>query len=120
MPGTLSTQQFDCSGGNVMTVDLTVETTLIRQAADVLDDASAAFDSGAACEVFRCPLTDGSLGSSALAREVVGAASRRVTQATEAARRLSILAADAAGKLRTAAGAFEAAETAAIAADGPR
>ena len=97
-----------------MTVDVAVETSLIRQAADVLDDASAVL-TPAGADGLNCPLTDGSLGSSALGREVVGAATRRVIQATDAARRLAELIADAAGKLRTAAAAFEAAESAAIA-----
>lgn len=96
-----------------MTVDLAVETALIRQAADVMDDAASAFDPGRSA--WDCGLTDDSLGSSAVAREVAGAAARRLRQAGEAARSLAVLAEDAAGKLRTAAAAFDAAEDAAIA-----
>jgi hypothetical protein len=98
-----------------MTVDLAVETSLIRLAADVLDDASTALTPGAAGDQLHCPLVDDSLGNSALGREVVDAASRRVIQATDAARRLAELVTDAASKLRTAAAAFEAAESTAIA-----
>lgn len=97
-----------------MTVDLTVETSLIRQAADVLDDASTVLAPATVGDL-SCPLVDGSLGYSAVGREVVGAAARRVIQATDAARRLAELVNDAAIKLRTAAAAFEAAETTAIA-----
>ena len=97
-----------------MTVDLAVQTPLIRQAADVLDDASFDFV-GSMCDVFPSPLTDASLGASAVAREVVDAASRRVRHAAEAARRLSELATDTAEKLRLAATAFEDAESCAIA-----
>lgn len=96
--------------------DLTVETTLIRQAADVVDEAAGAFDPGGPSTGPQCPLGDDSLGSSAVAREVVGASSRRVAQAAETARSLARLAADTADRLRVAADAFEAAEAAAIAA----
>jgi hypothetical protein len=101
-----------------MTQDLEVETTLIRQAADVLDDAARAFAGDAAGDEFHCPLADSSLGPSALGREVVTAAGRRVQQAAEAARHLGALSADTAGKLRTSATAFEVAEAGAI--SGPR
>ena len=97
-----------------MAADLTVETDLIRRSADVLDEASVAFDPG--CEPsWECPLTDGSLGTSAVAREVAGSAARRVLQACAAARSLSTLAAEAAGGLRITAAAFDAAESAAVA-----
>ena len=100
-----------------MTVDLAVETDLIRQAADVLDEAASSFDPS--CEqAWDCPLTDESLGSSAVAREVAGAAARRVLQACEVARSLAGLSTDAASRLRAASDAFDAAEAAAIA--GPR
>jgi len=96
-------------------MDLTVQTALLRHAADVLDDASTAFGGNAPGDAARCPLTDEGLGRSAAAREVVESASRRVPQAVEATRRLGVLAADTAGKLRTVAAAFETAESAAIA-----
>jgi len=100
-----------------MTSDLAVETDLIRQCADVLDDASSAFDPG--CEVaWGCPLTDESLGRSAVAREVAGAAARRVLQACAATRSLTSLTAETAGNLRAAAAAFDAAESSII--TGPR
>ena len=98
-----------------MSADLAVETALIRQAADVLDDASTTFGAGGQASI--CPpLHDGSLGPSAAAREVAGAASRRVEQALEAARLLSDHTSETSGRLRLpAAAAFEAAESSAIA-----
>lgn len=100
-----------------MTIDLSVDTALLRQAADLLEDAAAAFDGGAACVVYRCPLTDSSLGSSALAREVVSAAARRVEQGVEATRMLAAAATDTGVKLRIAADTFDAAE---MSGSGPR
>lgn len=97
-----------------MTVDLTVETALIRQAADVLDDASAVLGPDQAGVAARCPLVDSCLGNSALGREVVGAANRRVLQATEAAGRLAGLIGETARKLRSTATAFEAAESSSL------
>jgi hypothetical protein len=96
-----------------MSADLTVETDLIRQAAAVLDEASTTFDGGGQASICS-PLHDGSLGPSAVAREVASAASRRVEQALEAARLLAGLASQTADRLRAAAAAFEAAESAAI------
>jgi hypothetical protein len=97
-------------GDGAITVDLTVETALIRQAADVLDDASMVLGPGRAGGPARCPLVDNSLGNSALGREVVSAANRRVLQATEAAGQLACLIGETARKLRSTATAFEAAE----------
>ena len=96
-----------------MSADLTVQTPLIRQAADELDDAAGAFRNGLGETT--CPLTDSSLGSSALAREVVAAAARRVVQTTEAGTLLAGQVGETAARLRAAAAAFEAAESAAIA-----
>ena len=96
-----------------MSADLTVETDLIRQAAAVLDEASTTFDAGGQANICS-PLHDGSLGPSAVAREVAGAASRRVEQALEAARLLADHATQTADRLRAAAAAFEAAESSAI------
>ena len=93
-----------------MSADLTVETDLIRQAAAVLDEASTTFDTGGQTSLCS-PLHDGSLGPSALAREVAGAASRRVEQALEAARLLADQASQTAVGLRATATAFEAAES---------
>jgi hypothetical protein len=101
-----------------MAQDLEVETTLIRQAADVLDDAARTFAGDAGGGELTCPLSDGSLGPTALCREVAGAAARRVQQAAAAAGHLSLLASDTADKLRTSATAFEHAESSVIA--GPR
>lgn len=100
-----------------MTTELQVDTAVIRQAAQVVDEAAAAFDGGAACAVYRCPLNDSSLGSSALAREVAGAASRRVQHAIDATRLLARSASATAVNLRAVASAFEAAEASGF---GPR
>ena len=94
-----------------MSTDLAVETATIRWAADVLDEASEAYEGGVACRVFHCPLGDASLGHSAVAREVVAGALRRVDQALEAARQLARLSSAGAAALRTAAAAFDAAES---------
>jgi len=104
--------------GETMTQELEVETALIRQSADGLDEAARAFAGDAGGGELNCPLTDGSLGPTALGREVVGAASTRVRQGVDAAGKLGVLSADTAVKLRTSASAFEQAEADAIA--GPR
>ena len=96
-------------------MDLEVETALLRQAADVVDDAATAFAGDGMNGAFRYPLTNHSLGHSAAAREVVEAASRRVQHATKAARQLAELALDMAARLRVVATAFETAENSAIA-----
>lgn len=96
-----------------MGADLTVETDLIRQAAAVLDEASSTFNGGGQASICS-PLHDGSLGPSAVGREVAIAASRRVEQTLEAARLLAEHASDTADRLRAAAAAFEAAESDAI------
>ena len=97
-----------------MTPELMVDTALIRQAADVLQDAVSALDPG--CEpIGDCPLTDDSLGRSAVAREVAGAAARRVLQACAAARLLAAQVGDTATSLRNSASAFDAAESSIIA-----
>jgi hypothetical protein len=97
-----------------MSTDLAVQTALIRQAADVLEDASTTFAAGGLAS--SCPLLhDGSLGPSAAAREVAGAASRRVEQALEVARLLADHASQTSARLRAAAAAFEAAESSAMA-----
>ncbi len=100
--------------GESMTVDLAVETTFIRQAACVLDDASSALHPGMAGDMSGGRLVDNSLGNTALGREVVAAANRRVPQAVEAAGRLAGVVANTADKLRTVAAAFEAAESSTI------
>lgn len=101
-----------------MAQDLEVDTTLIRQAADILDDAALTFGDKSGDGELNCPLNDASLGPTALGREVVAGASKRVRQAAEAADRLGLLSSDTASKLRTSANAFEQAESRAIA--GPR
>jgi hypothetical protein len=95
-----------------MAVDLAVDTDLLRQAADVLDDVSALFDGRASPEVPVFPLTDASLGNSAVAREVVAAARRRVEQAIESTVLLAALLTDDAEKLRRTETAFATAEAA--------
>ena len=97
-----------------MTPVLKVDTALIRQAAGVLQDAASALDPG--CEpVWDCPLTDESLGRSAVAREVAGAAARRVLQACAATRSLAAQVSETAASLRNSAHAFDAAESSIIA-----
>jgi hypothetical protein len=95
-----------------MAVDLAVDTALLRQAANVLDDASALLAGRASPEIAVFPLGDASLGRSAVAREVVDAAGRRVAQAYESAVLLAAMATDVAEKTRCAATAFDLAETA--------
>ncbi len=98
--------------------DLAVDTALLRRAAELLDDAVAAFRGGGSCEVFRCPLSDTSLGDSAAGREVVAAAARRVAGAVDGAGALALRVATAAEKLRATAQHFDLAEADAI--PGPR
>jgi len=95
-----------------MALELAVDTGLLKQAADALDDASALFDGRTSPAMASFPLTDTSLGSSAVAREVVAAARRRVEQAIETTALLAALVTEDAGKLRSAAIAFAAAEAA--------
>jgi hypothetical protein len=97
-----------------MGTDLAVETALIRQAAQVLDDAWLSFSTGGQATMCS-PLHDGSLGSSAVAREVAGAASRRVEQAVQAAALLADRTRETANGLRTVAAAFDDVESSAIA-----
>jgi len=101
-----------------LTADLTVDTPLLRRAAEIADQAANALRGDGTCEVFRNPLSDAGLGSSAAAREVVEAAGRRVLEAVDGARALALRVAMAAEKIRTAAEQFERAETGAI--RGPR
>ena len=101
-----------------MTSDLAVDTALIRHAAQLLDEAAEAFTGGSSSAESECPLTDSSLGSTAVAREVAGAARRRVLHAIDAATTLAQAAGATATGLRRAAGAFDIAEAAA--AGGPR
>lgn len=95
-----------------MAVDLAVDTALLRQAADVLDDAAALFAGRASPDIANFPLSDVSLGRSAVAREVVEAAGRRVAQALESAVLVAAIATTNAEKVRCAATAFDLAETA--------
>lgn len=97
-------------------MDLEVQTELLRQAADVVEDASTAFTGDGT--TLRSELAHHSLGQSVAAREVVTAATRRVQHDLEAARRLGDLTRDIANTLRTVAVEFEIAENSAIA--GPR
>lgn len=96
-----------------MTSELAVDTALIRHAAELLDEAADAFGPGAGLADAECPLTDNSLGSTALAREVAGAARRRVRQGIDSAAMLARSAAETAAGLRRAANTFEIVESAA-------
>ena len=95
-----------------MTAALDVKTVLLRQAADMVVDASMNLRGSGADGSARCPLSDDSLGRSAAGREVVEAAARRVSQAVEATQALTDLTAETAVRLRVAASAFEAIEAA--------
>ncbi len=95
-----------------MTETLVVDTGALRAAASSLDDASTLFARGTGRRE-GCPLTDQSLGGSAVAREVVAAASRRVLQAVEAAALFAGASAQTAARVRNAATSFEIAESAA-------
>lgn len=101
-----------------MTSDLAVDTALIRHAAQLLDGATDSFDGDAGAIYLECPLTDSSLGSTAVAREVAGAARRRVTQAIESVAILTQTTSQTATRLRDVAGRFEIVESAT--ANGPR
>ena len=101
-----------------LTADLTVDTPLLRRAAEIVDHAAVAYRGDGTCEVFRSPLSDTSLGSSAAGREVVATASRRVAEAIDGAQALALRVATAAEKLRETAHHFELAEDSAI--PGPR
>jgi len=100
------------------TAGLTVDTSLLRRAAEIMDHAAVAYRGDGTCEVFRSPLSDTSLGSSAAGREVVTTASRRVAEAIDGAQALALKVAAAAEKLRETAHHFELAEDSAI--PGPR
>ena len=102
----------------VQHADLTVDTALLRATAEVLDDAVGAYRGDDTCEVFRCPLSETSLGTSAAGREVVAAAGRRGVDSVDGARTLALRVAAAAERLRTAAQHFDLAEASAI--PGPR
>ncbi len=91
--------------------NLIVETTLIRQAAEQIDQAAAIFRSHRNRSVHSCPLQGDSLGRSAEAREVTAAAAHRVVDALEVADRMADLSVETAGLLRSTAVAFDAAES---------
>ncbi len=95
-----------------MTGELVVDTAVLRAAANSLDDASALFARGTGRRE-GCPLTDESLGRSAVAREVAGSASRRVLEAVQAAEVFARASAQTAARVRAAATSFEIVESAA-------
>ncbi len=95
-----------------MTGELSVDTALLRVAADTLEDACGEFSRGAGRHE-GCPLTDDSLGHSAVAREVVASAGRRVEEALQAAALCAAAASQTAARVRGAAASFELVEAAA-------
>lgn len=92
-----------------MTGELLVNTALLRMAAEILDDAGILFAQGAGRHE-GSPLTDDSLGRSAVAREVIESASRRVLEAMDASGRIAEAAGFTADRVRAAAASFETAE----------
>ncbi len=93
-----------------MASELQVDTELLRRAAAVLDTASDRFSHGAGRHE-GCPLTDDSLGRSAVAREVVGSAARRVLESIELSGQMAAASARSAERIRAVATAFAAVES---------
>lgn len=91
--------------------DLVVDTALLKAAAGSVEDASAAF-AAVGGRAQGCRLTDDSLGRSAVAREVVDAAARRVQQAVQATRIAADAASGVAVRIRTVAAVFDHVESA--------
>lgn len=84
--------------------DLAVDSAVLRQAADVIDQAAEAFARSAHDP---SPLPDGGLGPSPAAREVVMRAADRLTRAGDAAVGLAGLGAAVADRLRMVATGFD-------------
>ncbi|MGS0684202.1 hypothetical protein ACVBEQ_03405 [Nakamurella sp. GG22] len=91
--------------------DLVVDTALLKAAAGAVEDASTAF-AAVVGKALGCRLTDDSLGRSAVAREVVDAAARRVQHALQASRIAADAASGVAVRIRTVAAVFEQLESA--------
>jgi hypothetical protein len=92
---------------------LDVDSTLIRSAADILEQARAAFAGpagGALALDAPNPLAAADLGSSAVARAAVVAAGHGLERAIAASRGLGAVTQAVAGRLRATAESFEAAE----------
>ncbi len=100
------------------TASLAVDSALIRQAASVVDRAAAAFTGPTGLHREPCPLTDGSLGPSTPAREVVVRTRDRLDRAQDAKAGMATLSREMSDRLRIAADGFEFAESTLI--DGPR
>lgn len=91
---------------------LAVDSTAIRAAADIVDQAAASFaGSGGAAHRDPTPLTDGCLGRSALAAAVVAAAGRQLARAQDATLGLAERSRTIAGAMQTAATVFEVVES---------
>lgn len=88
---------------------LAVDTDAIRRAADVVEQAAVGFDGVGRDD--SSPLTDGSLGSTDAARDVVTAAGQGLARAHDAARGLAGRTRTVAGAMRTAATTFDLAES---------
>lgn len=100
--------------------DLAVDTALLRQAADAVEIAASRFTPDAGDAQAACPLADGSLGPSALGREVVAAAERRIRAALEAATALAAVGQRCADQLEVAADQFDRLEATLGTPSGPR
>jgi hypothetical protein len=91
---------------------LAVDSTAIRQAANIVDEAAAAFAGQGAIHHATSPLTDGSLGPSEAARAAVVAAGQQLARAQLATVRLAERSRTMAGAMRTTATFFEVVDSA--------
>ncbi len=91
---------------------LTVDSTQIRRAAEIIDQASSAFaGSGGSGHPDPSPLTPGSLGTSPIALTVVTAAGHQLSRAHDATGGLASLSGVLAGQLHRTADGFEVLES---------
>jgi hypothetical protein len=86
---------------------LSVDSTAIRLAARIVDEAAAAFAGSGSIHHASSPLADGSLGHSEAARAVVVAAGQQLARAQLAAVRLAERSHTMAGAMQTSATFFE-------------
>ncbi|HEY5880899.1 MAG TPA: hypothetical protein VIU11_18445 [Nakamurella sp.] len=86
---------------------LSVDSTAIRRAADVVDQAATAFAAAGSGHRESSPLTDGSLGRSDIARVVVAAVGRQLSRCQDATSGLAERSHTMAGAMQTTASFFE-------------
>ena len=91
--------------------ELTVDTALLKAAANAVEEAAAAF-AAVGGKALGCRLADDSLGRSAVAREVVEASAHRVQQAVQASRMAADAASGVAVRIRTVGAVFDRLEAA--------